>query len=407
MLGGVWQESRSHSHFIIGYRQYMESTLQLVGDHIKLVKIPVRGRPSGRREIDAPPAFAGQQERPVRTVQRSGFFQIVPESVGFVAGRRFSACPQHPPPGHGAAVVAHNSTNLPRPTRTEELGNVAVGHRRSRRNEVHDGQDRRYILHPHVFSLTAGVSYPVVSVPAGTVKTMSSWNTLSRAAFDLETTGKNSRSARIVTASITVVDDHGELIAEHEWLADPGVEIPAEASEVHGITTEKARAEGRPAAEVTREVAGVLQELFDAGTPVIAFNASYDFTVLAAESARYGVPQLSRFPVLDPYVMNKQVDRYRKGKRTLTALCEEYGVDLTNAHTSAADALATLRVLDAMAGKFPKLQMPASKLHQLQVDWAASQAADFQQYLRRSKPTAVIEGEWPVLPPVDASRGGF
>ena len=89
--------------------------------------------------------------------------------------------------------------------------------------------------------------------------------------------------------------------------------------------------------------------------PVIAFNASYDFTVLAAESARYGVPQLSRFPVLDPYIMNKQVDRYRKGKRTLTALCEEYGVNLDNAHTSAADALATLRMLDAMAGKFPKL----------------------------------------------------
>lgn len=236
---------------------------------------------------------------------------------------------------------------------------------------------------------------------------MSTWNTLPRAAFDLETTGRNSRSARIVTASITVVDDRGEVIREYEWLADPGVEIPAEASEVHGITTEKAQAEGRPAADVTREVAAALQELFDGGTPVIAFNASYDFTVLAAESARYGVPQLSRFPVLDPYIMNKQVDRYRKGKRTLTALCEEYGVDLNNAHTSAADALATLRVLDAMAGKFPKLQMPASRLHQLQVDWAAAQAADFQSYLRRTKPAAVIEGDWPVLPPEDGGRSEF
>ena len=156
---------------------------------------------------------------------------------------------------------------------------------------------------------------------------------------------------------------------------------------------------------MTRELAAVLQELFDAGVPVIAFNASYDFTVLAAESARYGVPQLSRFPVLDPYIMNKQVDRYRKGKRTLTALCEEYGVSLDNAHTSAADALATLRMLDAMAGKFPKLRMPASQLHQLQVDWAAAQAADFQSYLRKTKPAAVIEGDWPVLPPEDASRG--
>ena len=236
---------------------------------------------------------------------------------------------------------------------------------------------------------------------------MSTWNSLPRAAFDLETTGRNSRSARIVTASVTVVDTNGELIKEHEWLADPGVEIPTEASDVHGVTTEQARRDGRPAAEVTRELAAVLQELFDADVPVIAFNASYDFTVLAAESARYAVPQLSRFPVLDPYIMNKQVDRYRKGKRTLTALCEEYGVILDNAHTSAADALATLRVLDAMAGKFPKLRMPAGNLHQLQIEWASAQAADFQSYLRKSKPAAVIEGDWPVLPPEDASRGDF
>jgi DNA polymerase-3 subunit epsilon len=236
---------------------------------------------------------------------------------------------------------------------------------------------------------------------------MSTWNTLPRAAFDLETTGRNSRAARIVTASVSLVDASGNVIREHEWLADPGIEIPAEASEVHGITTEHARSHGRPAPEVTRELAAVLQELFDDGVPVIAFNASYDFTVLAAESARYGVPQLSRFPVLDPYIMNKQVDRYRKGKRTLTALCEEYGVSLDNAHTSAADALATLRMLDAMAGKFPKLSMPAAHLHQLQIEWASAQAADFQSYLRKTKPAAVIEGDWPVLPPEDASRGDF
>jgi DNA polymerase-3 subunit epsilon len=236
---------------------------------------------------------------------------------------------------------------------------------------------------------------------------MTTWNTLPRAAFDLETTGRNSRAARIVTASVTVVDHKGDVLKEHEWLADPGIEIPTEASDIHGVTTEQARSEGRPAQEVTAELAAVLQELFDAGIPVIAFNASYDFTVLAAESARYGVRQLSRFPVLDPYIMNKQVDRYRKGKRTLTALCEEYGITLDNAHTSAADALATLRMLDAMAIKFPKLKMPASQLHALQKDWAVSQAADFQNYLRKTKPTAVIEGEWPVLPPEDGGRGDF
>jgi DNA polymerase-3 subunit epsilon len=233
------------------------------------------------------------------------------------------------------------------------------------------------------------------------------WSTKARAAFDLETTGRNSRAARIVTASIVVLGPGGEIEAEHEWLADPGVEIPAEASQIHGITTEKARAEGRPAAEVVAEVAAVLQSLFDAGTPVVAFNASYDFTVMAAECARHGIPQLSRFPVLDPYVINKQVERFRRGKRTLGSLCEQYGVILTDAHSSGADALAAAQLLDAMASRFPELDKPASHLHRSQVDWSAAQAADFQTYLRKTKPTAVVEGEWPVLSPHDAGRAGF
>jgi DNA polymerase-3 subunit epsilon len=235
----------------------------------------------------------------------------------------------------------------------------------------------------------------------------SMWTTERRAAFDLETTGRNSRAARIVTASIVVLGPHGSVEAEHEWLADPGVEIPAEAAEVHGISTEKARTEGRPAHEVVAEVAATLQALFDQGVPVVAYNASYDFTVMAAECARHGIPQLTRFPVLDPYVINKQVEKYRKGKRTLGALCEQYGVILTDAHSSAADALAAAQLLEAMATRFPELHKPAAHLHRSQVDWSSAQAADFQAYLRKTKPTAVVEGDWPVLAPRDAGQSGF
>jgi DNA polymerase-3 subunit epsilon len=155
------------------------------------------------------------------------------------------------------------------------------------------------------------------------------------------------------------------------------------------------------------EVSKVLQQLFDQNIPVVAFNASYDFTVMAAECARHGLPQLTRFPVLDPYVINKQVERYRKGKRTLGALCDDYGIVLDEAHTSAADALAAAQLLEAMVVKFPELDRPAEALHRSQVGWSLEQAADFQTYLRRTKPAAVVEGEWPVLAPVDASRGGF
>ncbi|MDQ4491040.1 3'-5' exonuclease [Sinomonas sp. ASV486] len=246
---------------------------------------------------------------------------------------------------------------------------------------------------------------PQLQTPA--IHNAQPWNAGARAAFDLETTGRNSRAARIVTASIVVLAADGSVEVEHEWLADPGVEIPAEAAEVHGITTEKARSEGRPAGEVVGEVASTLQDLFDRGVPVVAFNASYDFTVMAAECARHGISQLTRFPVLDPYVINKQVERFRKGKRTLGALCEQYGVILTDAHSSGADALAAAQLLDAMVTRFPELDRPAAHLHRNQIDWSAAQAADFQSYLRRTKPTAVVEGDWPVLLPHDAGQAGF
>lgn len=227
---------------------------------------------------------------------------------------------------------------------------------------------------------------------------MTSWHELPRAAFDLETTGRDPHQARIVTASIVVVDGGGSVIATHEWLARPDVEIPAEATAVHGISNRHAQRSGMAPERVAAQVSTVLAGLFDVGTPVMAFNAPYDFTVLNAECARYGVIPPRASPVIDPFVLNKEVHRFRKGKRTLVALCEEYVVDLTDAHTSTADALATIRLADCLADKFPQLRTDATSLHESQIGWCSDQAASFQDYLRRTRnPDAVISGEWPVL----------
>lgn len=225
-----------------------------------------------------------------------------------------------------------------------------------------------------------------------------SWTAGERAAFDLETTGRDPQEARIVTASVVLVDATGTVTREWEWLADPGIEIPAEAAAVHGVTTERAHAEGRPAAEVTAQLHDVLSGLWRAGIPVLAFNAAYDLTVLARESERHGLPAPAPMPVLDPFVLNKQVHRYRRGKRTLGALCEEYGVVLDAAHTSAADALATERLATALVERFAELERPAEELHELQIGWAAEQAASLQEYFRRRDPEAVVDGTWPVHP---------
>ena len=100
------------------------------------------------------------------------------------------------------------------------------------------------------------------------------------AVFDLETTGLDLREARIVTACALEIDEHGQVIGENrEWLADPGIDIPEAASNVHGVTTEIARANGQDAKQVVSELLETLQGFFSKGIPVVAYNEPYDFTI--------------------------------------------------------------------------------------------------------------------------------
>lgn len=225
-----------------------------------------------------------------------------------------------------------------------------------------------------------------------------SW-TSSLGVFDLETTGIDVRTSRIVTAHIGVLDGDGVLTESTEWLADPGVEIPTQASAVHGITTEQARADGRPAIEVVAEILNALRRLFERGHAVVIYNAPYDLSMLHHEAVRYGLEPLENpRPVVDPLVIDKAVDRYRKGKRTLEFASLHYGVVLQGAHNAQVDAVASGRVAQAIASRFAsELPTDVNALHDLQVGWAAEQAASFQEYMRRVKdPTFTASGEWPV-----------
>lgn len=224
---------------------------------------------------------------------------------------------------------------------------------------------------------------------------MTSWHNLPRAAFDLETTGRDPLEARIVTASIVVVNGRSEILQTREWLVNPGVAIPEEAAAIHGITTAQAVAEGMDAATAVAEISAFLADLFQT-MPVMAFNAAYDFTVLDREAKRHMVAPISPAPVIDPYIVDKQVDKYRRGKRNLSVMSEFYGVRLLDAHTSAADAAATIGIADAQAAKYADLHVDAADLHASQVKWAAEQAAGLQEFFRRKDPAAVVDGQWPV-----------
>ncbi|MGW1881374.1 exonuclease domain-containing protein [Streptomyces sp. NPDC001970] len=238
------------------------------------------------------------------------------------------------------------------------------------------------------------------------------WHREPLAGFDLETTGTDPLDARIVTAAVVVLRD-GETTEQRTWLADPGIRIPEQASAIHGISSERAAAEGRPAREVADEIASALAGHWAQGTPVVAYNAAFDLTLLSAELARHGLPSLSERlggteigPVVDPYTIDRSVDRYRRGKRTLEAVCGEYGVVLDDAHEALADALAAVRVAHAIAERHASVAaLTPGELHARQVRWYAEWAADFQDFLRRKgTPDAVVDASWPLREPAATVR---
>ena len=178
------------------------------------------------------------------------------------------------------------------------------------------------------------------------------WHELPRAAFDLETTSANPREARIVSANISIINGKAELMQSHNWLVNPGVSIPPETTEIHGISDADVQANGRDPQEATREISELLSQLFQT-MPVIAFNAPYDFTVLHAEAQRHGVETINASPVIDPLVLDRKLDRFRRGKRTLTVMSEFYNVPLHNAHSADADVFAAVGVADEIARRYP------------------------------------------------------
>ena len=216
--------------------------------------------------------------------------------------------------------------------------------------------------------------------------------------FDLETTGIDVATSRIVSANVSVIGPDGGVLESRDWLADPGVDIPVQASAVHGITTARARLEGRTAAIVVAEIIAAIRSIFERGLALAVYNAPYDLSLLQHEAIRHDIEPLREpAPIVDPLVIDKAVDRYRKGKRTLEVAAVVYGVSLTDAHEAGADAVAAGRVAQAMAARYPgELDVPALELHRLQAEWSAQQSASFAEYMRRThNPDFVETAGWP------------
>lgn len=221
---------------------------------------------------------------------------------------------------------------------------------------------------------------------------MANFDPSSMLTFDLETTSPNPTEARIVTSAMISIG--GREVHTTSLLADPGIPIPPGATEIHGITTEYAREHGKPHSEVLRETIQRIERGWAEGQTLIVFNAAFDLTVLRTLDPDFTV----RGPVFDPYVIDKAKDRYRKGKRTLGAMCEVYRVNLNNAHEASADAMAAARIAWKQAKQWPELTtMSTDELMEFQAVSYYQQQSGLKKYLAgRGKDTTDVNTSWPV-----------
>ncbi len=220
--------------------------------------------------------------------------------------------------------------------------------------------------------------------------------------FDLETTGTDPFSD--VPVSFALVRWVGERrVGAEAALVDPGRPIPAAASAVHGISTDRARQEGMGLPAACREILAALLDAARRGVPVVGMHVCFDLTIVDQLCRRHHGRSLRQLgwqgPVLDVLTIDRHLDRHRRGSRTLGALCRHYGVVAGALHDATADVDATLAVLHRIVGCFPAVgAMSPAQLTVLQQRWHRAWAADLSRYRRRrgQPPLMTWETQWPV-----------
>ena len=191
--------------------------------------------------------------------------------------------------------------------------------------------------------------------------------------FDLETTGVNIATDRIVEISILKVFPNGNK-QSHTWRVNPTVPIPPETTAVHGITDDMVANE-----PIFKDLSKKVYELIK-DSDLGGFNSNrFDIPLLAEELLRAGVD----FDMKKNLAVDVQTIFHKKEKRTLEAAYQFYcGKTLVDAHSAAADTNATYEVLKAQLARYDDLNNTISSLAEFSMH---KKFADFAGYIGYDK----------------------
>lgn len=231
--------------------------------------------------------------------------------------------------------------------------------------------------------------------------------------LNIQTTGLDPMTARLVEYGIVLMNRTGKVHAVRQTIVDSGEPIPADAERIHHISSWQAQTEGIATQEAISYLTGVFRWAASLGHPLAAFNAPYTLTIIRQEAQRVSpdndlLALLDSMQVIDPLVIDKEVDARRPGPRYLDRLIDLYGVVWEGAEVDDPgefeDSVAVSQAMKVAALAVNFLGHPAveglslTELHDQQVYWAKEQKNELMNYYRRKRQmqkAEEVEHGWP------------
>ena len=195
------------------------------------------------------------------------------------------------------------------------------------------------------------------------------WKDLPLAVIDVETTGLDAQTERIIEIAI-IRFEGGEVVESYGELVHPGKEIPEEVTKITGIRDEDVA--DAPRFEVIAQ--DVWQRL--QGVGIGAYNLSFDRGFVRSELERCGLSWPEEAPTLDPLIFARQFFKNHP-RKNLGAIAKLLGIPLEEAHRATHDAEVAGHVLFAFEERLPA---SLEQLLVLQAQWEAAQAREMSNW---------------------------